>query len=149
MTDDQLTRFMAKVEQTPSGCWLWTGARTGSRDAVGGYGNIRLQGRSRPAHRVSYEHFIGPIPEGLVLDHVCRNRLCVNPDHLEAVTQRENILRGEGATARNARATHCPEGHPYEVHQRTRGVERMCRVCARRSWREYGRRKRSTAKAAA
>lgn len=71
-------------------CWLWQGQQNRN-----GYGRIKIQGRWLMVHRVSYELHIGPIPEGLVLDHLCRNRLCCNPQHLEAVTVRENTLRGE------------------------------------------------------
>ena len=91
-------RFWSKVQKQESGCWIWTGTRT--RD--GGYGQIRLPGLYAPligpmrlAHRVAYELLVGPIPAGLVLDHLCRNRRCVNPAHLEPVTQRVNIQRGE------------------------------------------------------
>lgn len=90
------------------------------------------------AHRYAYEHFIGPIPEGLQVDHLCRVRNCVNPDHLEAVTCRENVLRGDGVAAANARATHCPQGHAYDeanTYTWTNGG-RHCRACARIKTRE-------------
>lgn len=82
---------------------------------------------------MSHELHKGPIPEGLVIDHLCRNRGCVNPDHLEAVTQRENILRGEGLAAANARKTHCPKGHPYSgenLYVVPSSGRRQCRICA-------------------
>lgn len=94
-----------------TGCILWT--RT--KDAQG-YGQIWLYGRGGKyysAHRVTYQMF-APIPEGLVLDHLCRVRHCVNPNHLEPVTVAENNLRGEGIMAQYAKRTHCPKGHPYE-----------------------------------
>lgn len=142
---------MAKVDLT-LGCWVWTGARTSvttPRDEAGGYGNFRIGGRALPAHRVAYEHFVGPIPDGHVLDHSCRNRACVNPEHLEPVTHRENILRGEGATARHAVKTQCPEGHPYDtVKKRRGGIERSCSICSRRHWRESKRRARAAGRAA-
>ncbi len=108
-----------------SGCWIWLAAKQ-SR----GYGNYR----SRLAHRVSYEMNKGPIPKGLTLDHLCRNRLCVNPDHLEPVTQLENNMRGEGVTARNRRKTHCSNGHPLtpgniKIIKRKDGTRRKCMKC--------------------
>lgn len=109
-------RFEGYVERLPDapGCWLWTGAlQAASKQSSGGYGVIG--GRTRRqvlfAHRVAYELYRGSIPEGLVIDHRCRLRCCVNPWHLEPVTTRENILRGIGASARHAKRTHCPRGH--------------------------------------
>jgi hypothetical protein len=128
MTADTETRFWKRVARTDA-CWLWTGATTGY-----GYGQFYLglgQRRVR-AHRFSYELLVGPIPDGLVLDHLCRVRLCVNPAHLEPVTQRENILRGEGTSAHHARQTHCKRGHeftPENTYVR-RGM-RTCRQCHR------------------
>lgn len=83
-----IDRFMAKVQKRPSGCWEWQAGR--SRD---GHGNFSVGGRAIRAHRWSYEYFVGPIPDGLVIDHLCVNPPCVNPDHLEPVTHRENTLR--------------------------------------------------------
>jgi hypothetical protein len=120
---------MAKCEPEPnSGCWLWTAGLNGE-----GYGAINVAGQIRPAHRVAYELFRGPIPEGLTLDHLCRVRCCVNPDHLEPVTRKENTLRGIGASAVHARKTHCKHGHaftPDNVYVR-RGNTRDCRTCHR------------------
>lgn len=90
-----------------TGCWLWFRATTAK-----GYGSLKENGRDVHAHRVAYEAFRGPIPPGLQIDHLCRVRCCVNPDHLEAVTQRENLLRGVGRCAINARKEHCKRGHP-------------------------------------
>jgi hypothetical protein len=128
-------RFWSKVEKTSS-CWLWRGATNAS-----GYGLSWDPTRQRPkrAHRVSYELSVGPIPEGLVLDHLCRNPSCVNPAHLEPVTDRENILRGTGASAQNARKTHCPKGHPLEgdnLYRRPNQVSGrgQCLACIREAW---------------
>lgn len=110
MTEEE--RFMSFVAQEPNtGCWLWAGS--GDK---GGYGGFRRSsdngGKWERAHRVSYRLFVGPIPEGKILDHLCRVRCCVNPNHLEPVTYQENAQRGETGINK-ASATHCPNGHPY------------------------------------
>lgn len=119
---------------TGPGCWAWIGSR-----ATGGYGSIWRDGRNVHAHRAVYELLVGPIPDGLHIDHLCRNRNCVNPDHLEPVTLVENILRGEGIMALNARKTHCMHGHPFteeNTHWRARDGKlwRSCRTCEQASW---------------
>lgn len=110
-------RFWRKVEFTDS-CWLWTACVQPN-----GYGQFA----DARAHRWAYEFCVGPIPDGLQLDHLCRVRHCVNHDHLEAVTQRENILRGVGITAKCASKTAAPCGHPYTVSGSRGG--RRCRSC--------------------
>lgn len=117
----------------PSGCWEWSGKRDKR-----GYGNKQIhkpRPTSQQAHRWVYEKLVGPIPKGLTLDHLCRNRLCVNPDHLEPVTSRENILRGTGGAALNARKTHCKRGHPFDAANTfsspSAPTKRQCRVCRR------------------
>ena len=110
-------------------CWLWTGGKS-----VGGYGVIMICGKNKRAHRVSYEAFAGPIPEGLELDHLCRNRACVNPAHLEPVTGLVNIRRGNGFAARNARKTRCIHGHSdwHSYVRRDDGLlRRECMTCKR------------------
>jgi hypothetical protein len=119
-----LNDFWNRVAKTES-CWAWTGPKMKS-----GYGTIGIYGKKYLAHRFSYELDGNVIPDGFDVDHLCRNRSCVNPDHLEAVSHRENLLRGETTTARNAAKTHCPQGHLFageNLYQRN-GI-RMCRQC--------------------
>lgn len=125
---DALERFMAKVGEpdAATGCWPWLAAK--SRE---GYGAFYLNGRVS-AHRVSYELHVGPIPEGLTIDHLCRNTSCVNPAHLEPVTNRENILRSDNFAGRYARQTHCKRGHLYSPETLyDRPGRRDCRLCRR------------------
>lgn len=109
-----------------AGCWVW--ARRRDRH---GYGHIKIGGRSILAHRASYEAFVGAIPAGLTIDHLCANTLCVNPAHLEPVTMRANILRSNGITAVAARKTHCVRGHELagENLYRSSTGKRHCRAC--------------------
>jgi hypothetical protein len=133
-------RIESKISPEPmSGCWLWTGYLAGGN----GYGGITIENRQCLAHRVVYELLVGPIPEGMELDHLCRNRCCVNPDHLEVVTKKENVLRGIGLSAQNARKTHCKNGHIFdEVNTYLWNGKRICRECGRKTAREYQRAKR-------
>lgn len=116
-----------------TGCWEWrsTILRTGyPQIGAGGAGCKTLL-----AHRVAYELFVGPIPEGLTIDHLCRVRHCVNPAHLEAVTLRENVLRGDTPAAKNSMKTHCINGHPFnEVNTYMNGRSRACRACHRAAY---------------
>lgn len=127
-------RFLARIDKRgPGECWPWVGGRTAS-----GYGAFKsADGVQILAHRWSYLYFVGPIPEGLVIDHVaargCTRRECVNPAHLEPVTQRENLLRADTFQARNAAKTHCPEGHEYtEANTSIHRGKRSCIECSSR-----------------
>lgn len=128
-----------------SGCWFWIGA--GNRN---GYGTSCKDNKQAYAHRVVYEYLVGPIPEGLELDHLCRVRCCVNPRHVEPVTPLENMMRGESFAAINARKTHCIHGHPLSgdnlivrPHPSCRtGFQRACRVCYNRAIRDWKRARR-------
>lgn len=142
-----MDRFIEKLLVMPNGCWEWTGCIT--KGERGGYGRISIGNRKLAlAHRVAYELYVGPIPEGLTLDHLCRVRHCVNPTHLEPVTQRENCLRGESRAARHARQTHCVHGHPLSgdnLYTYPNGRrKRACLTCIRRWRREEGERRRAS-----
>lgn len=123
-----MIRFWSKVDRSghgPGTCWIWRAAHSHN-----GYGRFQAGRRGegvKAAHRVAFELARGPIPEGLVLDHLCRNPKCVNPDHLEPVTQRINVLRGTSPAARNARVEVCPRGHSnWRITSQGR---RLCRDC--------------------
>lgn len=132
-------RFWAKVNydgpmwaEGGTRCWEWTAATKHN-----GYGVFTLRsGVKRLAHRFAFEeHIQGSIPEGLQIDHLCRNVVCVNPLHLEMVTPRENTLRSESTSARHARQTHCVHGHLFDeanTYVSPNGRQRSCRACNRR-----------------
>lgn len=128
-------RIKPKLYVDDNGCWVFTGALTGH-----GYGHVRVGRRGegmKSTHRAMYEHHVGPIPEGLELDHLCRNRACCNPAHLEPVTTGENIRRGN--TGKKERdKTHCPAGHAYAGANLfvTKAGHRVCRACRNRRSRE-------------
>lgn len=126
-------RFWAKVD-AEGDCWEWTASQAG-----GGYGWFMTANGSVPAHRWAWEHLVGPIPDGLHMDHLCRNRVCVNPDHLEPVTQQENIARGYSSQHQRVK-THCPQNHPYSgdnlVMDHGRRRCRICLAAAKRRWKQ-------------
>lgn len=114
-----IDRFLEKVVPTTSGCWMWAG---GSIKGYGELGGRNPEGRHTMlyAHRFAYEYFIGPIPRGLHLDHLCRTPLCVNPTHLEPVTRRENTMRGDAPTVVLHRLGVCRRGHRMTLENRYR-----------------------------
>lgn len=119
----------SKVNKTAT-CWNWTGGKSK------GYGMLRWNGKMKPAPRVIFELERHPIPNNLFCDHLCRNRACVNPDHIEIVSNKVNILRGISQSAINARKTHCKNGHPFggaNLHILPNG-NRRCRACNLASW---------------
>lgn len=139
-------RFWSKVHKGGGeGCWVWTG-----KSVQDGYGNLKIGSRSDGtrrtvlAHRWAYETLIGTVPEGLQLDHLCRNRRCVNPRHLRTVTMRENILCGTSIPAQNLRKTHCINGHPFDLFNTYRSPDgrRQCKQCQRNRVTRYKERKR-------
>jgi hypothetical protein len=126
-TPAAIERFLPKVHKG-DGCWEWIAGKN-----IGGYGQFWNGERIVMAHRFAYEAWVGPIPEGLVIDHLCRNRSCVNPRHMEPVEHRTNTLRGIGPTAINARIDACPHGHPYTPANTIilSDKKRRCRMCKR------------------
>lgn len=145
--DTILARFWAKVNKAGpthptlgTECWLWTASIKPQ-----GYGEFWAGEDHVYAHRFAYVLLVGPIPAGLQIDHLCRVRRCVNPAHLQPVTQRENVLRGEGFSAANAAKAECPSGHPYAGGNLSvrKGGWRGCRECKRARDRIYRRSRRA------
>lgn len=138
MLDD---RFWSKVKKTAS-CWNWKAAKNSF-----GYGGFSLNGKWKGSYRVSYEDKNGKIPEGLVIDHLCKNKSCVNPEHLEVVTQKQNIMRGTWFASLNAVKTHCPKGHEFTPentisYKRKTWIQRQCRICHNIDCKNYYSRKK-------
>lgn len=147
LTEKDLNRLWSKVVKGPgeNDCWGWTDVL--SED---GYAYLGVGGRKGGkflVHRLLYELVIGPIPGGKELDHRCRNRWCVRPDHQEPVTRHVHILRGQTIAARNAAVTHCPQGHPYDMfNTRFYRTQRVCRVCSNTRPRQRRRRAKEVAR---
>jgi hypothetical protein len=117
---------LSTLEDQDTGCWVWQAATR----TPGGYGVFQVGGRIQVAHRFSYRGYLGPIPDGLELDHLCRRLLCVNPEHLEPVTPAENTRRSESPAGINARRTNCHNGHALAGENLIRdGKGRRCREC--------------------
>lgn len=139
-----IARFEAQVSRCPltadlaskgftTGCWEWTG--NVRRD---GYTKIMIDGRTTYAHRFAYQHFVGVIADGMVIDHRCKNRKCVNPEHLQLVTSSASNFASNGPAAQQASKVHCAQGHPFSpentiISKQSRGggVHRQCRICIR------------------
>lgn len=146
----RIAGLIALSRSAPSACWEWRGVI-----APDGYGRVpsaARHGLTTAAHRLVYARLVGPIPEGLTLDHLCRNRRCVNPAHLEPVTMRENNLRSNGVGAIAARKTHCNHGHPLSgenlrMVKGKYGPVRDCIECRRRVSREAMQRARDRGEA--
>jgi len=137
MTDLVLEQFWEHMKVDPiSGCWNWQANRNHK-----GYGQYKIDGKTVKAHRFAFEVNRGKIPDGLQLDHLCRNRACVNPEHMEIVTSRENTMRGFGFTSLLAKRTHCKNGHEFTPENtRMRKSARVCRIC-QRNYRNKSRKK--------
>jgi hypothetical protein len=130
---------MARAIINPdTGCWEWSGS-TFKHSNGGKYGKIKRDRRTVGTHVAAYEVFVGPVPDGLVVDHLCENTLCLNPAHLQPKTHRANILRGTSPAALNARKTHCKHGHEFDlINTRFRPNDRgrECRACDRQRQRQ-------------
>lgn len=137
VNDITIASFLAKVEKgvTEGDCWIWLGGSGGHKYSwfSAGFGDGEL------AHRFSFRAFKGSIPENYTIDHLCRNRSCTNPRHLEAVTHQENLLRGVGIAAINAKKTHCNKGHEFtkeNLLNKSNG-SRCCKICSREHNKKY------------
>ena len=139
-------RLFAGIRQTESGCWQWTKCLDNQ-----GYGRILIDHKNQKAYRAMWQFMRGTIPRGLYVDHICRNRGCVNPEHLRLVTPKQNAVENSlGVSAKNASKEHCPAGHPYSgsnlrIASNRRGRKmRLCRECDNRRHREkYARNRES------
>lgn len=132
---DPEVRLARDLDKQEDGCWIFHG----SDGNQWGHQRWQVNGKRHLVHRWMYERLVGPIPAGLVLDHLCRVPACCNPDHLEPVTQAENVRRGESLLGLNARKTHCKRGHAFDVsntHVTPQGY-RQCRTCRNAAARRY------------
>jgi hypothetical protein len=145
LAPEQISRFWSKVvvPDQQSLCWNWASTLTST-----GYGraSIGTGKREYRAHRIAYELLVGPIPDGHHIDHLCRNRRCVNPAHMQPVAPRVNVLRGVGITAQNAAKTHCKRGHEFTVANTcVSNGQRICRTCKREAMRAIRTQRRQAA----
>lgn len=144
--EDPLAHLLGRTERPSSGqraCWEWPGSKDWDGYATWGREAAHRFGLSQMVHRAFYQLMVGPVPAGMDLDHLCRNRGCVNPHHLEAVTHRENVMRGASFAAENRAKTHCPAGHPYDeantyVYKGHGNTRRCCRACNRLAQKKRG-----------
>lgn len=146
--NEENKKFIDRIKKVESGCWEWTG-----HIHVSGYGEFYTNGKRIRAHRYSCELFKKKIPFGKVIDHLCRNRKCVNPDHLEIVSIYENSTRGEGVGAKALRMTSCAKGHEFnEINTWYRPVKnssrfwRVCRICRRNKMRDIRKKRKELLK---
>ena len=133
----------SRIERIPeSGCWIWRGSL-----CKYGYGRMEINHKKLMVHRVVYEMSRGPIPDGLQLDHLCRVRCCINPDHLEVVTSQQNTLRGKSPAALNAKKTHCPHGHLLDRIAKgySSKFRRICSTCNKKYLKNYHRKLKEAA----
>ena len=135
-----LEAIAARIAVDDHGCFVWKGGKTSA-----GYGHVHVPGgKTNYVHRIMYERVFGPIPPGHEIDHLRRNRACANPDHLEAVTRRENTARGANKSARAMRENRCYRGHEFTPENTyTVGNRRKCRQCGRENTRAYDQRQRT------
>lgn len=136
-----LLRFYSNIYFSETNCWIWMGSLQGNKK----YGLFCLHGKRIGAHRASYEIFIDSIPLNKEIDHLCKNSLCVNPLHLEIVTHKENLLRGNSFSGINSKKTHCVNGHKLDKDNLyiIKGyVSRVCKECRKKRQREYSRKRR-------
>ena len=134
-------RLMRRVCKDDNGCWIWMGSTSGRHE----YGTIFVNGKPLKTHRFAYELFVGPIPDGMVIDHKCRVHRCCNPKHLEPVSQRDNVLRGdlfkEEGHEREGKST-CKNGHQWGTVATYKGGKRECAICIKNRSPEKNRRRR-------
>ncbi len=135
LTPRDLQRFLSKIRKL-NNCWVWQGTKSKN-----GYGLFRLYNKNILAHRLSYELFVGEIPKNLQTDHLCRNRLCVNTNHLEPVSCKENVLRGIGLASINKQKTHCSQGHEFTPENTyiDNKNKRKCKECNKTRSRNWAR----------
>lgn len=143
LTDKEIERIFRKIEPDPiTECWIWTGAITR------GYGYMRLRDRSERVHRVIYAWLIKPIPRGMangesVVGHSCNRKSCCNPEHLEIVTQKGNVMYGNGPSSVNAKKKHCHNGHPLPDNPMRKNGSRFCVICDKAYKKEYSKQYRN------